>query len=140
MSKIIISGYLDLNKKEFEEHYQASIDEALECKESFVVGDARGADTLTQNYLFGKTEAVIVYHMFTSPRNNAGFTTVGGFKTNKARNEQMTRDSDQDIAWVYLGQQSSGTQKNINHRIELGKIKNTHNNTLRCNKNVFIIS
>ncbi len=127
MSKVItnfISGHLDLSKKEFEEHYKPAIDEALKRGESFLVGDARGADTLAQNYLFGKTTAVIVYHMFTSPRNNAGFTTLGGFQSDGARDEQMTIDSDNDIAWIRSGRESSGTQKNINRRVKIrGKSK-----------------
>ncbi|BAZ40360.1 hypothetical protein NIES4101_63210 [Calothrix sp. NIES-4101] len=60
-------------------YYRPLIDRAMAAatpsrsiaqNECFVVGDARGTDTLAQQYLWGRTEAVIVYHMFTSPRNN----------------------------------------------------------------------
>ncbi|MBD2414892.1 hypothetical protein FACHB389_32625 [Nostoc calcicola FACHB-389] len=111
-----ISGHLNLTQAEFDEHYRFLIDNALEQNQSFVVGDARGADMLAQQYLFGKTKAVVVYHMFTSPRNNVGFSTCGGFKSDTERDEQMTRDSHQDIAWVRSGRKRSGTQANLDRR------------------------
>jgi hypothetical protein len=111
-----ISGHLDLTLAEFEEHYRPLIDGALARGGSFVVGDARGTDALAQNYLLGKTTAVVVYHMFSSPRNNAGFATLGGFQSDDERDVRMTADSDQDIAWVRPGREKSGTQKNIARR------------------------
>jgi hypothetical protein len=114
-----ISGHLDLTLPEFEAHYCPAIDAALARGDAFVVGDARGADTLAQNYLFGKTTTVVVYHMFASPRNNAGFETVGGFASDAERDARMTADSDQDIAWVRLGREMSGTQKNLDRRRQL---------------------
>lgn len=53
-----ISGHLSLTDEEFALHYQPSIDAALSRGESLVVGDARGADTMAQNYLLNKTESV----------------------------------------------------------------------------------
>jgi len=114
-----ISGHLDLTQAEFDEHYRQQIDNALSKNQGFVVGDARGADTLAQQYLLDKTKAVVVYHMFESPRNNAGFPTRGGFQSDKERDEQMTRNSHQDIAWVRIGREKSGTRKNLDRR---GKI------------------
>jgi len=111
-----ISGHLDLTQAEFNEHYRPQIDNALAKNQGFVVGDARGADTLALGYLFGKTEEVVVYHMFECPRNNPGFPTCGGFQSDIERDEQMTRDSHQDIAWVRPGREKSGTQKNLNRR------------------------
>ncbi|MEM7030777.1 MAG: hypothetical protein AAF629_14520 [Chloroflexota bacterium] len=111
-----ISGHLTLSEAEFVEHYRPAIDDALSRGDSFVVGDARGTDTMAQNYLLGKTDAVVVYHMFTDPRNNAGFKTIGGFNTDEERDAQMTADSDRDLAWVRPGREKSGTQKNIDRR------------------------
>jgi hypothetical protein len=111
-----VSGHLDLTPDEFDAHYRPAIDEALARGEAFVLGDARGTDSLTQSYLLGKTTAVVVYHMFTSPRNNAGFETIGGFESDEERDTQMTAASDQDIAWVRPGRKKSGTQKNIDRR------------------------
>ena len=111
-----ISGHLDLTQAEFDEHYRPQIDKALSKNQGFVVGDARGADTLAQQYLLGKTESVMVYHMFESPRNNAGFSTCGGFQSDKERDEQMTRDSYQDIACVLVRRKISGTQMILDRR------------------------
>jgi hypothetical protein len=111
-----ISGHLDLTQAEFDAHYRPKIDEALARGEAFVLGDARGADALAQQYLFGKTTAVVVYHMFTQPRNNAGFPTLGGFESDEARDRRMTADSHRDIAWVRSGREKSGTQKNLDRR------------------------
>ena len=118
-----ISGHLTLTEAEFEAHYRPAIDAALASGDSFVVGDARGADTMAQNYLLGKTDAVVVYHMFTSPRNNAGFKVVGGFNTDEERDTQMTTDSTQDIAWVRPGREKSGTQQNIDRRSRLDGVR-----------------
>jgi len=116
LSTNFVSGHLDLTPLEFEALYRPALDEALTRGDSFLVGDARGADSMTQQYLLGKTTAVVVYHMLTSPRNNAGFKTIGGFESDEARDIQMTADSDQDIAWVRPGRKKSGTQKNIDRR------------------------
>lgn len=115
-----VSGHLSLTEAEFETYYIPAIDLALARGDSFVVGDARGVDTLTQNYLKGQTERVTVYHMFLEPRNNAGFPLIGGFASDAERDAQMTADSDIDIAWVRPGREKSGTQKNINRRAKLG--------------------
>jgi hypothetical protein len=114
-----ISGHLSLTQDEFDAHYKPLIDEALSHHSSFVVGDAKGADTLAQKYLFGKTDTVVVYHMFESPRYNAGFLTESGFQSDEERDIAMTDNSDRDIAWVRKGREKSGTQKNLDRRSDL---------------------
>ena len=46
-----VSGHLTLSEAEFNAHYRPVIDAALARGDSFVVGDARGTDVMTQNYL-----------------------------------------------------------------------------------------
>lgn len=116
MKTYFISGHLSVTPEEFSTHYAPKIDQALSENASFVLGDARGADKLAQDYLLGKTNQVVVYHMFDKPRNNAGFPTKGGFKGDDERDACMTQDSDDDIAWVRPGRQNSGTQQNLNRR------------------------
>lgn len=113
---LFISGHLSLTSEEFEVHYRPQLDEAISRGYSFVVGDARGTDSLAQNYLLGKTDKVTVYHMLENPRNNAGFPTEGGFKSDEERDSAMTANSDKDIAWVRPGRENSGTQKNLERR------------------------
>ena len=116
MKTYFISGHLDLTEEEFELHYRPRIDQAIEAGCSFVVGDARGADAMALDYLFGKTENVTVFHMFVEPRNNPGFDTHGGFECDMERDEALTASSNEDIAWVKPGRQESGTAKNVLRR------------------------
>ena len=114
-----VSGHLSLSQEEFDLHYKPFLDAAISANHSFVVGDARGADTMVQEYLFGKTEKVTVFHMMNSPRYNTGFPTEGGFLSDEDRDSAMTDESDSDIAWVREGREESGTQRNLDRRIAL---------------------
>ena len=60
--KSYISGHLSLTPDEFEKHYRPAIEVALARGDSFVVGNACGTDKMSQDYLFGKTDAVAVHH------------------------------------------------------------------------------
>jgi hypothetical protein len=111
-----ISGHLDLSEQEFQEHYAPRIDQAIARGATFVVGDARGADALAQEYLKRKGARATVYHMLESPRHNAGFPTQGGFKNDLERDTAMTRDSTEDLAWIRPGREKSGTAKNLQRR------------------------
>lgn len=113
-----ISGHLDLNLAEFEEHYEDLLWEAHEGGASFVVGDAKGADSMAQQFLAAAgCRKVIVFHMFEAPRNNVGhFPTKGGYSSDKERDAAMTAASDSDIAWVRIGREKSGTAKNLKRR------------------------
>jgi hypothetical protein len=71
---------------------------------------------MAQRYLLGKTTAVVVYHMVTSPRNNDGCPALGGFESDEARGTRMTANSDPDIARVRTGRERSCTQKNLDRR------------------------
>jgi hypothetical protein len=114
-----ISGHLDLTEEEFREHYEPRIRFGVLGNVMFIVGDARGADSMAQALLTrkAKQEDVVVYHMFDKPRNNVGlFKTIGGFKTDAERDRAMTEASDFDIAWVRPGREKSGTARNIARR------------------------
>lgn len=123
MTTYFISGHLDLTLDEFHEHYRPKLTEAIAEGASFVVGDALGADWLSQALLKRREQQlarhgceVIVYHMLESPRHNEGFPTCGGFKSDKERDMAMTAASDADIAWVRPGREKSGTAKNLKRR------------------------
>lgn len=132
-----VSGHLDIRPDEFQEHYMTRLQSILERENDvrFVVGDAPGTDAMTQAYLQSKNAAVTVYHMFDRPRHNHGaFPTRGGFKSDTKRDAAMTRDSDEDIAWVrpveeqkklygkkYDPKRISGTQRNLSRRLKCNK-------------------
>ena len=117
MKIYFISGHRDITPEEFNEHYVPAIDKALsEKKATFVIGDYHGVDFIAQKYLKNKKADVIVYHMFESPRENAGHPTLGGFKNDEERDAAMTEISDEDIAWVRPGKEKSGTAINLKRR------------------------
>ena len=117
MATYFVSGHLDLTDVEFTSFYLPKLLVALEDPDAqFVVGDAAGADHISQQWLHSRTKRVTVFHMFGTPRYNAGFPTHGWFLCDRERDEAMTRDSDQDIAWVRPGREKSGTAKNLKRR------------------------
>lgn len=122
---VFVSGHLDLTKKEFDEHYRTPILVALGAGKSFVIGDAKGCDAMAQRLIDEvlrldadrQDDDVVVYHMLRKPRNNIGkFSTVGGFKSDEERDQEMTFASTEDIAWVRPGREKSGTAKNLARR------------------------
>ena len=125
-----ISGHLDISEAEFQEHYVPELDRAIQAGASFVVGDARGTDTLAQQYLKARQVTnVTVYHMLSSPLNNAGFPTRGGYARPEDKDVAMTQHSTHDIAWVRPMEDQkklygpnfrpriSGTEKNLQRRL-----------------------
>jgi hypothetical protein len=128
-----ISGHLDLTSEEFDTHYVPLIQIAIKNNHTFVIGDARGADNMAQQFIseiyggdnktnWGTYSPVLVFHMFGSPRNNVGgFKTKGGYKSDDERDAAMTAASDYDIAWVRPGREKSGTAKNLARRKYVGE-------------------
>lgn len=113
-----VSGHLDLTEEEFATHYEPNIRAAMAHGDAFVVGDARGADEMTQLVLIGYAR-VTVFHMFELPRNNLGlFPVRGGFTSDATRDAAMTEASTTDIAWVRPGREKSGTAKNVQRRFQ----------------------
>ncbi len=117
---VFVSGHLSVTAEEFAEHYAARLEQHVRVGDTFVVGDARGADALAQQFLFERGAKVTVYHMFSKrPRNNVGdFPVVNGLKSDDERDEAMTAASDVDVAWVRPGREDSGTARNLTRRVE----------------------
>lgn len=111
-----VSGHLDVTQAEFDEHYAPRLNAAIQAGDAFVVGDAKGLDAMAQAYLDSRAK-VTVFHMYEAPRHaRTGFRTVGGFTSDRLRDEAMTAASDADIAWVRPGREKSGTNKNLKRR------------------------
>jgi hypothetical protein len=114
-----VSGHLDLTEDELDQHYRPKLEAAIEEGASFVVGDARGCDSMVQAFLATRVavERVRVFHMFVAPRFNVGaFAAVGGFSKDSERDRAMTEASTADIAWVRPGREQSGTARNLARR------------------------
>lgn len=123
-----ISGHLDLTQEEFDEHYAPRILDAIQKGHNFIVGDARGADAMAQQFIHkhGQGCALTICFMFYSPRNTVeGANHRGGFDEDSERDRYMTLESDFDIAWVRLNRPKSGTQKNIDRRKKLNSKNST---------------
>lgn len=117
----------DLKNRSKNIYFKQKIDEALKDDNStFIIGDAKGCDLMTQKYLNNKTKNIIIYHMFNKPRNNPfNFQTVGSFSNDEERDDTMTKNSDIDILWIrpkelqkkllgdkYKAYHVTGTEKN----------------------------
>lgn len=132
MAIAFISGHLDLTQAEFDEHYKARIDAAIAVGDDFVVGDARGADSLAQYYLHTKRIShwfsVTVYHAYATPRTALKhFFQRGGYPSQAQKDKGMTENSDYDIAWVRPGREKSGTADNLKRREKFNKQKGDGN-------------
>ena len=117
-----VSGHLDLTREEFLENYAHRLRTAVAEGAEFVVGDAKGTDSMAQELLNSLSASVTVYHMFDLPRNNCGFKTVGGFKSDDERDSAMTENSNYDIAWIRPGREKSGTAKNLRRRLRMNGV------------------
>jgi hypothetical protein len=119
--KYFISGHGDITDIEFEEIYLPMINCALEdIEHEFIIGDFKGVDQKSIEYLNGKTSNVIVYHIGETPKVNFfEFKTKGGFTSDDERDSAMSNDSDLDILWIREGKERSATAKNLKRREEI---------------------
>lgn len=115
-----VSGHMDLTQQEFRDHYEPLLHTAYAAGDSFVVGDAPGADAMTQWWLTThRVRDVDVFHMLVAPRVCIAtwFRLWGGFVSDTKRDAAMTEASDYDIAWVRPGhEKKSGTARNLKRR------------------------
>jgi hypothetical protein len=124
MPTAMVSGHLDLTWEEFEEHYAPKLKLAIARGDSFVIGDAPGADTMAQKYIYSvrswfKVNVTIYYNaQWSGPRNNVGrWNAIGRGKRPSDKDAAMTEASDYDIAWVRPGKEKSGTAANLRRRV-----------------------
>jgi hypothetical protein len=118
---VFVSGHVDLTNDEFVEHYAPRLTAAWTenpGRTVFHVGDCAGADFMAQEFIDGLRAPLIVYHMLERPRNLFRKSTplVGGFRSDRERDEAMTAATSEDIAWVRPGRERSGTAKNLARR------------------------
>lgn len=124
-----ISGHRDVKQEDFDKIYVPVLEKIIreEAESVFVVGDYWGVDEMAQNWLRDNLKdhsRVTVYHMGNYPRvlSSKLFNTSGGYLSDIERDSEMTKVSDQDIAFIYPGKWTSGTAQNILRRFEvLGK-------------------
>lgn len=140
IKRYFISGHRNITQEDFEKYYAKILNKIeSEYKKStktfnfiyeephYVIGDYEGVDTMAQDYLAYNLNVdpnrVTIYHMGDYPMNcaNDKFLRIGGFATDDARDEAMTMNSDEDIAYVYSEKVWSGTAQNILRRFKMNK-------------------
>ena len=115
-----ISGHRNITDQEFYFHYVPKINEAMKEGAAFVIGDYYGVDQKAQDYLKEKRydkSKVVIYHMLDKPKYCVWEHTRSGFTSDEERDNAMTFDSNEDIAWVRTSQEESGTAQNIARRV-----------------------
>ncbi len=133
MKSIYIFGNGNTSFEDFQDHYAshlASLHQDPTCR--FLVCDFRGVDTLTLEYLKNKTPRVSVFHVGDRPRylpdNFRTFVPewelTGGFPSDNARDKAAITACTHFLAIDFNSDQNrkSGTQKNIELCLKLGKI------------------
>lgn len=119
-----ISGHRDITNEEFSELYKPAIIKAISLYDAlFLIGDYYGVDIMAQNYLVDELnydiEKITVYHMGAMPMNinKKIINRVPNFSDDIARDSAMTRNSNEDIAFVRIGKEDSGTAQNVLRRV-----------------------
>jgi hypothetical protein len=108
-----ISGHVDLSSEEFKENYVKEIDIAIASGDKFVVGCAKGGDTMGLEYLLEcKVDptriTIFLFERYSSDETckekyNKLYPEIAlkyGYKSYSTRDAAMTNSSDYDIAWV----------------------------------------
>jgi hypothetical protein len=146
MSRIaFVSGHVEIEQADFILHYKAELDKAVAEGHHFVIGNAKGVDTLALQYLLveqkvdPKSITVFVFDRYRNQEEIAKLYqekckvhTRTGFASYTDRDKAMTLASDYDIAWVrdvetakklygqdWTASKKSGTQLNLERRINV---------------------
>jgi len=102
MPTYFVSGSPDITYKEFNKQYIPLLNKGLFENATFIVSDLSGVDSMTQQYLIGKTNKVIVFHTGDNPKilANIFYKTEGGYKSSEEKEAAMLLSSDADIIWT----------------------------------------
>lgn len=119
-----ISGHRDITNEEFNKLYIPKILNAInEYNAYFIMGDYEGVDIMAQNFLINEigydVDKICVYHMGLFPMNiNENIKNIKPYFLNDVhRDSTMTKESDEDIAFIREGKNNSGTAQNILRRV-----------------------
>lgn len=123
-----ISGHRQITEEEFENNYKTPILLSISKYDAyFIIGDYWGVDVMAQDYLINilnyNPQKITVYHMFDKPRyfNKKIQNFSGGYTSDDERDNAMTVNSDEDIAFVRNPYFLSGTAQNILRRKKFKK-------------------
>jgi hypothetical protein len=133
MATIYIFGNGNTSFEDFEKYYAPYLSEFLQdSSHRCIVCDFRGVDTLLMEFLKTKTANLSVYHVGDWPRYlpdafrtfAAQWKIIGGFKSDAERDQAAIDECTHFLAVDFNSDEKrkSGTQKNIERCIQLGKI------------------
>lgn len=116
----MISGHLNTTLAEFHKFYSGEIEKCAKEGYKFIVGGAKGTDTLAQLHLMrvlNDLSAVTVYDRGDEDnRQHKSFQHKNGYASYTQRDENMTAESSMDIAFLHKDGGGSGTAANIIRR------------------------
>lgn len=132
--KIYVFGNGNLSFQGFQNHYGRLLKTVFFLREvSFLVCDFRGVDTLTLEWLKCVSPDVTVFHVGKRPRYLPdrfrtyvdSWTILGGFKSDEDRDAAALDACTHFLATDFNSDENrkSGTQRNIEHALELGKLR-----------------
>ena len=132
--KVYIFGNGNIKYTDFETLYLKPIESVLSEKEvSFILCDFRGTDTLAMEYLKHLSPNVTVVHIGERPRympdkyrtKVSQWKVIGGFEDDSSRDAYAIEQCTHFIATDFNSNEKrkSGTLKNIERCLELGKIQ-----------------
>lgn len=133
MKTVYIFGNGNTSFEDFQKYYAVQITQLLEASTSvqFILCEFRGVDTLSLEYLKTQTKHVTVLHVGSRPRYMPdryktyvdAWTIQGGFASDEARDQAAIERCTHFLAIDFNSDEKrkSGTQKNIEKCLELGK-------------------
>jgi len=131
MNVVYIFGNGNISFDVFQSYYIPKINNCLNDNYTFIMGDFRGADTLTMEYLKDKTNNVQILYCYEQPRylpdkfktNVEKWKIIGDFKSDKERDNYAINLCSHFIAIDFNSDNNriSGTTKNIKKLLELNK-------------------
>ena len=135
--KIYIFGNGNISFSNFKTYYEEIITPYLGNDDvSFCTCDFKGVDTLAMELLKCSSEHVTIYHLAAHPRylpdkfktKVSSWTVLGGFETDEQRDLEAINNCTHFIATDFNSdhKRKSGTQKNIELCLKLGKIRLTN--------------
>lgn len=142
MPTYFISGHINLSQDEFLVHYVPKLNQVINSKNKFVMGNAQGGDTLGLDYLLthgvSPKSITIYYHGFnpSHPRNkdyyrSMGLNLIDGFKSYTERDSAMTYASNIDIAWVRSKEETRKLLESLGETYRPSRVSGTEKNLIR---------
>ena len=101
-----ISGHMNLTKNEFDLHYKSEIDKSINEGGTYVIGNAKGADTMALDYLLYKgidPKNITIYfynrygNKYSKKYIDRGVNLIRGFSGYTSRDAEMTKDSRKSV-------------------------------------------